>query len=47
VAKRPRSRTDDDLIHIRNEVLLALEVQDQAPQPVGRPDRPLIAKPAA
>jgi len=46
-AKRPRSRTDDDLIHIRNEVLLALEGQDRAPQPVGRPDRPLIAKPAA
>jgi sulfonate transport system ATP-binding protein len=46
-AKRPRSRTDDDLIHIRNEVLIALEGQEQAPLlPIERADA-LIAKPAA
>jgi sulfonate transport system ATP-binding protein len=28
-AKRPRLRTDEDLIHIRNEVLLALEEQER------------------
>jgi sulfonate transport system ATP-binding protein len=28
---RPRVRTDDDLVHVRNEVLLALEGVDQLP----------------
>jgi sulfonate transport system ATP-binding protein len=45
--KRPRLRTDDDLIHIRNEVLLALEAQEQAPSGIDQPDNPLITKPAA
>jgi len=46
-AKRPRSRADDGLVHIRNEVLLALEGQGEVPQPVSRPDRLLKAKSAA
>jgi sulfonate transport system ATP-binding protein len=46
-AKRPRSRTDDDLIHIRNEVLLALEEQEHVSQPAVRQNQPPITKPAA
>jgi sulfonate transport system ATP-binding protein len=46
-SKRPRSRTDNDLVHIRNEILLALEGQEQAPSGINRSGDPLIAKPAA
>jgi sulfonate transport system ATP-binding protein len=46
-AKRPRLRTDDDLVHIRNEVLLALEAEDSVPSAAGRQDGPFVAKPAA
>jgi sulfonate transport system ATP-binding protein len=46
-AKRPRSRTDDDLIHIRNEILLALEGQEHVPSRIDRPGESLLARPAA
>jgi sulfonate transport system ATP-binding protein len=46
-AKRPRLRTDDDLVHIRNEVLLALEGQEPTPAAAPRPRDTFIARPAA
>jgi sulfonate transport system ATP-binding protein len=45
-AKRPRLRTDEDLVHIRNQVLLALD-QDEPSQAVSEEPRELIARPAA
>jgi len=44
---RPRVRTDDDLAHIRNEVLLALEGVEQLLSATDRPERAFVAKPAA
>ncbi|MGA2289914.1 ABC transporter ATP-binding protein [Bradyrhizobium sp.] len=45
--RRPRQRTDDDLIHVRNEILLALEAQEPKPSPLARSTGDLIERPAA
>jgi sulfonate transport system ATP-binding protein len=45
--KQPRLRTDENLIHIRNEVLLVLEGQEQSPSGTNRADNRLIGRPAA
>jgi sulfonate transport system ATP-binding protein len=46
-AQRPRLRTDEGLVRVRNEILLALEGQGPASASTGRPDRDLLARPAA
>jgi sulfonate transport system ATP-binding protein len=44
---RPRVRTDDDLAHIRNEVLRALEEVEHSPAAIDRPTATFAALPAA
>jgi len=46
-ARRPRLRTDDGLIHVRNEILLALEGQQPTPSSIGRPNQDVFERPAA